>query len=373
MPRDVSGNYTLPAGNPVVSGTVIDTTWANPTLADIVVQLNGVITRDGLLGATSPIGFADGTAANPGIKFNSTPTSGFYTSAVNTVQVSTGGAERFKWTNTATISNVAFGIGVTPDVNTKLQVRATAPAASPVWQTIDTAIFQGTASCLVQCHAGVTGGTLGFDFSVGATRNVGAIHYTTSSNTMIFFAASTPVMNLTSTLVKSLVTFQADGGITVTGGMEVSNNVHFVEVTATGLIANSTADTLVIDSTSNSGISFLGGAATSSQIMFASPTSNNQGGFRYANSSDTLNFRAAGADRAVIDSGGFSVTGDSNASVSHSVAGLKVVGTRRTGWVAATGTATRSTFVTGTVLLPALAEHVKALIDDLIAHGLIGA
>jgi hypothetical protein len=86
-----------------------------------------------------------------------------------------------------------------------------------------------------------------------------------------------------------------------------------------------------------------------------------------------LNFRAAGADRAVIDSGGFSVTGDSNASVSHSVAGLKVVGTRRTGWVAATGTATRSTFVTGSVTLPVLAEHVKALIDDLITHGMIGA
>jgi hypothetical protein len=43
-----------------------------------------------------------------------------------------------------------------------------------------------------------------------------------------------------------------------------------------------------------------------------------------------------------------------------------------TGWGAATGTATRSTFVTGSVTLPTLAEHVKALIDDLTAYGLIG-
>lgn len=53
----------------------------------------------------------------------------------------------------------------------------------------------------------------------------------------------------------------------------------------------------------------------------------------------------------------------------------KVVGTRKTGWATATGTATRSTFDTAAVTLPQLAERVKALIDDLHAsagHGLIG-
>lgn len=47
--------------------------------------------------------------------------------------------------------------------------------------------------------------------------------------------------------------------------------------------------------------------------------------------------------------------------------------TRRGGWTAPTGTATRTTFVTSTVTLPQLAERVKALIDDLTTHGLIGA
>lgn len=45
---------------------------------------------------------------------------------------------------------------------------------------------------------------------------------------------------------------------------------------------------------------------------------------------------------------------------------------RPSGWQAATGTATRTTFATGTVLLSALAERVKALIDDLTNIGLIG-
>lgn len=51
----------------------------------------------------------------------------------------------------------------------------------------------------------------------------------------------------------------------------------------------------------------------------------------------------------------------------------QVVGARVTGWQAATGTATRTTYATGTVTVTQLAERVKALTDDLIAHGLIGA
>ena len=51
----------------------------------------------------------------------------------------------------------------------------------------------------------------------------------------------------------------------------------------------------------------------------------------------------------------------------------QVISTRRTGWDAPTGTATRTTFATSTVTLPQLAERVKALIDDLTTHGLIGA
>lgn len=55
------------------------------------------------------------------------------------------------------------------------------------------------------------------------------------------------------------------------------------------------------------------------------------------------------------------------------IQGNQVLSTRKTGWGAPTGTATRSTFATGTVTLPQLAERVKALIDDLTSHGMIGA
>lgn len=52
---------------------------------------------------------------------------------------------------------------------------------------------------------------------------------------------------------------------------------------------------------------------------------------------------------------------------------LQILSTRKTGWTASTGTATRGAFATGSVTLVQLAEQVKALKDDLIAHGLIGA
>lgn len=52
--------------------------------------------------------------------------------------------------------------------------------------------------------------------------------------------------------------------------------------------------------------------------------------------------------------------------------GTQVLTTRQTGWSAPTGTATRTSFATSTVTTAQLAERVKALIDDLTAHGPIG-
>lgn len=65
--------------------------------------------------------------------------------------------------------------------------------------------------------------------------------------------------------------------------------------------------------------------------------------------------------------------GNFSAPTSVQINGVQAITSRRTGWAAATGTATRTTFATGTVTLSQLAERVKALIDDLTTHGLIGA
>jgi hypothetical protein len=47
MSRNGSGTYNLPAGNPVVTGTTITSTWANSTLSDIGNALTGSVASDG--------------------------------------------------------------------------------------------------------------------------------------------------------------------------------------------------------------------------------------------------------------------------------------------------------------------------------------
>lgn len=69
MSRNGSGVYNLPAGNPVVTGTTISSTWANNTLSDIATALTGSIASDGQtamtgnlpMGGNKITGLADGT------------------------------------------------------------------------------------------------------------------------------------------------------------------------------------------------------------------------------------------------------------------------------------------------------------------------
>jgi hypothetical protein len=55
------------------------------------------------------------------------------------------------------------------------------------------------------------------------------------------------------------------------------------------------------------------------------------------------------------------------------IAGAQVLGPRKTGWTAPTGTPTRTGFATGSATLQQVAEALKAVIDDLISHGILGA
>lgn len=53
MARNGTGTYSLPAGNPVVTGSTISSTWANNTLNDLATAMTGSIAKDG---QTTPTG-----------------------------------------------------------------------------------------------------------------------------------------------------------------------------------------------------------------------------------------------------------------------------------------------------------------------------
>ena len=86
MSRNGSGTYTLPAGNPVVTGTTISSTWANNTLTDIATALTGSLAADGQTTATGNLkmgsnrvtGLADGIASTDAATVNQIPSGALF-------------------------------------------------------------------------------------------------------------------------------------------------------------------------------------------------------------------------------------------------------------------------------------------------------
>jgi len=78
MSRNGSGTYTLPAGNPVVTGTTISSTWANSTLSDIASALTDSVAADGQttmagqldLGNNKIINIANGTNSGDAVNYS---------------------------------------------------------------------------------------------------------------------------------------------------------------------------------------------------------------------------------------------------------------------------------------------------------------
>ena len=72
-----SGTYTLPAGNPVVTGTTISSSTTNTTNSDIATALTNCLTRDGQstpsanlpMNANKLTGLAAGTSAGDSVRY----------------------------------------------------------------------------------------------------------------------------------------------------------------------------------------------------------------------------------------------------------------------------------------------------------------
>ena len=77
MSRNGSGVYSLPAGNPVVTGTTIASTWANNTMNDLAAALTDSVAADGQTPMTGNldlnthkiVNLVAGTASGDAIEF----------------------------------------------------------------------------------------------------------------------------------------------------------------------------------------------------------------------------------------------------------------------------------------------------------------
>ena len=86
-----SGNYVLPAGQPVVSGTTISSAIFNTYTADIANALDLCVTRDGQGSPSTTLKIVDGSLSNPGIAFNSESSTGIYRASAGVLTIVTLG------------------------------------------------------------------------------------------------------------------------------------------------------------------------------------------------------------------------------------------------------------------------------------------
>lgn len=101
MPRNLSGVYTLPAGNPVVPGTTIDANWANSTLQDISNELTNSLSRTGAGGMLAPFRIDDGNVTGPGLAFLNETNTGYYRLAAGSTAFSILGVNTLQMNTTA--------------------------------------------------------------------------------------------------------------------------------------------------------------------------------------------------------------------------------------------------------------------------------
>jgi len=97
MPRDLSGDYYLPNGNPVASGTIIQSTWANTTMDDIAAALSDSLDRYGRGGMLAPFKFFDGTVQAPGATWANEPNTGLYRAGGGDLRMSVLATDVMKW------------------------------------------------------------------------------------------------------------------------------------------------------------------------------------------------------------------------------------------------------------------------------------
>ena len=126
MPRNASGTYSLPSGNPVSSGTLIDANWANNTLNDLANEVTDSLSRSAEGGMLAPLRLTDGVQATPSLAFTNEPSSGLYRAGTNDAWFVSGGNQVMQFTSSGVVGRLAAGAVGTPsltffgDLNTGL-------------------------------------------------------------------------------------------------------------------------------------------------------------------------------------------------------------------------------------------------------------
>jgi len=106
MPRQANGRYTLPEGNPVVNGSIIEADWANLTMDDLAQAISDCLDTNGTNTLKAPIKLVNGTASSPALSFLADASTGIYRDANGYVAVSYKGVPVFNVTPTGICTSI---------------------------------------------------------------------------------------------------------------------------------------------------------------------------------------------------------------------------------------------------------------------------
>jgi hypothetical protein len=166
MPRNGSGTYTLPSGNPVVAGTTIEATWANTTLNDVANEMTGSLSRAGSGGMTGPLRLDAGTAAVPALAWSTETTTGLYRAGTNDVRLAVATSDVMRWQAAGVSVTGTLGVSAAVTLSTTLAVTGAATLSSTLAVT-GTTTLTGAATLTANptLSAGTANGVLFLDGS----------------------------------------------------------------------------------------------------------------------------------------------------------------------------------------------------------------
>ncbi|NBW17403.1 MAG: hypothetical protein EBR82_56425, partial [Caulobacteraceae bacterium] len=227
MPRNASGTYSLPAGNPVVPGATIQASWANTTMDDLANEITNSLSRTGAGGMLAPFRIADGTVSAPGLAFTNETNSGLYRNGSGSVWMTILGVNVAQFSTT----------GLTIPSGKALSVQNATVAGT----------LAVTGATTLSSTLGVTGATtlsstLGVTGAVNLSSTLGVLGAVTLSSTLSVTGAITASGGVNGNVTGN-VTGNLSGNVSTASGTSTFNNVTVAGAlavtggTITGLVA----------------------------------------------------------------------------------------------------------------------------------------